>query len=278
MPKQQSAAQKARMKKGQKKKRAADPFLKKDWFVIKVPKYMPNNVNHYRVGFTPATKGKVRKVMDQRTFVINLGDLQNEEKKNEHDELSWKKYKFVTEEVFGDKVLTQWHGMSITRDKRCSLIRKWHSMITGFCDAKTTDGYILRFKALCFTKRQSTQIKKNCYAKTSQKALIRARMREVIKSHVTSGDLKSVVRKLSKGTFGTDIRKACQLTYPLKVCLVEKVKVMRKPKKDVAKIMQIHELTHGFDPIEEPADDEENAEDENADEDAEMSDLSDVED
>lgn len=257
MPKQQSAAQKAKAKKGSKKKRAADPFLKKDWYVVKVPKYMPTTENHFRVGFTPANKGKARKALESRSFVMNLGDLQNEEKKNNHDDLNWKKFKFITEETFGDKLLTQWHGMEITRDKRCSLIRKWHSMIEAFCDAKTTDGYVLRVKALAFTKRQSTQIKKNCYAKTSQMRQIRARMREIIKNHISSTDLKGVVGKLTKSQIGTDIRKSCQLTFPLKICLIEKVKVMRKPKKDVAKLMEIHDLQHGFDAITENVSDAE---------------------
>ena len=167
MPKQQSAAQKAKAKKGMRRRSRMDPFLKKDWYVIKVPKYMPTTENKWRVGFSPAG-GKARKSLDSRHFVINLGDLQNEERKNQHDDLNWKKFRFSTEETFGVQLLTQWHGMEITRDKRCSLIRKWHSMIEAFCDAKTLDGYVLRVKALAFTRRQSTQIRKNCYAKTTQ--------------------------------------------------------------------------------------------------------------
>jgi len=244
-----SVAQKSRAKKGGKKKRAVDVFLKKDWYVVKVPKYMPTTQNKWRVGYTPATKGKARKALESRSFVINLGDLQNEDQKNEHDDLNWKKFKFITEEVFGDKILTQWHGMEITRDKRCSLIRKWHSMITAFCDAKTTDGYVLRVKALAFTKRQMGQIKKNCYAKTSQMRVIRGRMREIIRNHVSGSDLKGVVDKLSKSDIGNDIRKSCQLTFPLKICLIEKVKVLRKPKKDVAKLMEMHDLQTGFDAL-----------------------------
>jgi len=243
-----------------------DPFLKKDWYVVKVPTFMPTSLNSYRVGYTPANKGKARKALESRSFKINLGDLQNEEKKNQHDELNWKKFKFITEEVFGDKLLTQWHGMEITRDKRCSLIRKWHSMIEAFCDAKTTDGYVLRIKALAFTKRQSTQIKKNCYAKTSQMRIIRGRMREIIRNHISSTDLKGVVDKLSKSDIGNDIRKSCQLTFPLKVCLIEKVKVLRKPKKDVAKLMAMHDLTTGFDALrDDQGDDDENEEEEEED-------------
>jgi len=240
---------KAKAKKGSKKKKLTDPFLKKDWYVIKVPQWTPRRKDHYRVGFSPATKGKARKAMENRTFTINLGDLQDDSQQNAHDDLNWKKYRFITEEVFGDKLLTQWHGMQITRDKRCSLIRKWHTMLECFCDAKTTDGFVLRVKALAFTKKQPTQIKKNCYAKSTQRHMIRQRMREIIKNAVTGGDLKSFVKKLGKSSLGQDIRKSCQLYYPLKVALIEKVKVIRKPKKDVAKVMELHELKHGFDAI-----------------------------
>jgi len=249
MPKQQSAAAKAKAKKGAKKKKLVDPFLKKDWYVIKVPKWTPRKKDHFRVGFSPATRGKQRKAMENRTFVINLADLQDEDKSNDFDLLSWKKYKFITEEIFGDKLLTQWYGMNITRDKRCSLIRKWHTMMECFCDAKTTDGYVLRVKALAFTKKQSTQIKKNCYAKNSQRHEIRAKMREIIRNAVSGSDLKSVVKKLGKSSIGTDIRKSCQKLFPLKHALIEKVKVVRRPKHDAAKVMEMHELKHGFDEI-----------------------------
>merc|ERR1711870_86073 len=115
-------------------------------------------------------------------------------------------------------------------DKRCSLIRKWHTMLECFCDAKTT-----------------------------QRHTIRARMREIIRGHITGTDLKGFVKKLSKsgpGGIGMDIRKSCQMYYPLKVALIEKVKVVRKPKKDVAKLMEHHELKHGFDPIREDSESE----------------------
>jgi len=260
MPKQQSAAAKAKAKKGAKKKKLVDPFLKKDWYVIKVPKWTPRKKDHFRVGFSPATRGKQRKAMENRTFVINLADLQDEDKSNDFDLLSWKKYKFITEEIFGDKLLTQWYGMNITRDKRCSLIRKWHTMMECFCDAKTTDGYVLRVKALAFTKKQSTQIKKNCYAKNSQRHEIRAKMREIIRNAVSGSDLKSVVKKLGKSSIGTDIRKSCQKLFPLKHALIEKVKVVRRPKHDAAKVMEIHELKHGFDPIVEVNEDDEDEE------------------
>lgn len=276
MPKDVSTARKNKQKKGSRKK-LVDTFAKKEWYVIKVPSYIPMKGNHYRVGFTPCKKAGAKKALDSRTFVINLGDLQEEKelKENKNDDFNCKKFKFITEEVFGNQILTQFHGMQITRDKRCSLIRKWHSMIEAICDSKTTDGYVLRVKALAFTKRQLEQVKKNCYAKHSQARQIRARMCEIIKSAIGSSDLESVVKQLSEGKIGDDIRKSCQLTFPLKTCLIEKVKVLKKPKKDTAKMMQLHQpsikvsfddLRPKLDEIEEDEDDNEEDEDKNEEE------------
>ena len=98
-------------------------------------------------------------------------------------------------------------------------------------------------------------------------------MREIIRNHVSGTDLKGVVDKLTKSEIGNDIRKSCQLTFPLKICLIEKVKVMRKPKKDVAKLMQMHDLVTGFDDLTNI----EEEEDENADGDEAMGDDEDEE-
>ncbi|ETO05743.1 hypothetical protein RFI_31651, partial [Reticulomyxa filosa] len=108
------------------------------------------------------------------------------------------------------------------------------------------------------------------------KKRIRTRMREVIRNHVSSEDLKGVIRKLSQSSIGREIKKSCQLIFPLKTCLVEKVekkrqlsplywrtlfkikyeknqqvKVMRGPKRDVARLLKIHELSAAFDPLSE---------------------------
>lgn len=325
-----SIARRNKQKKGARKK-SADPFFKKEWYVIKVPTYMPTSGNKWRVGYSPATKGKGRKALDNRTFVINMRDLEDKPEEQTKDDITWKKFSFVTQEVFGDKLLTQWNGMEITRDKRCSLIRKWHTMIQAICDAKTTDGYVLRVKVIAFTKRQVTQVKKNCYAKNSQVLRyiiftfllqiygvanarvvpcarsanhcifllfihsfsvfihfsvfidfyflhlkirqIRASMRDIVRGHISSTDLKGVVKRLSESTIGQDIRKQCQLIFPIKICLVEKVKVLKKPKKDSAKIMSLHDLKTGYDVVEEGDEydeDEDEDDEEDGDDDEEM--------
>jgi small subunit ribosomal protein S3Ae len=252
---------KGQAKKGKgSRKKFVDPFLKKEWYVVKLPLFVGSPLKdfvtlkprHHRLCYTPAKKAGAKKQLDSRVFTVSLADLEAEPAKNDYDSLEFIKFQFIQEEVQGMQLLTQWHGMDITRDKRSSLIRKWRTMIQCLVDVTTSDGYKLRVKAIAFTKRQPTQVKKNCYAKTTQVAKIRARMTEIIKSEVSSGDLKALVAKLHSGEIGKAIHKSCQLIFPLeeKACLVEKVKVMRKPKKDVATLMKMHDLEHTFDALE----------------------------
>lgn len=52
--------------------------------------------------------------------------------------------KLCCEDVQGTSVLTNFHGMDLTRDKLCSLIKKWQTLIEAQVDVRTTDGYLLR--------------------------------------------------------------------------------------------------------------------------------------
>lgn len=54
-----------------------------------------------------------------RVFEVSLGDLN----KNEFD---FRKFRLVCEEVKGRNCLTNFNGMTFTRDKLCSIIKKWH--------------------------------------------------------------------------------------------------------------------------------------------------------
>jgi small subunit ribosomal protein S3Ae len=57
--------------------------------------------------------------------------------------------------------------MDITRDHGAAMIKKWHSLIEAFVQAKTQDGYILRMFCIAFTKKTKKQVKATCYAKAS---------------------------------------------------------------------------------------------------------------
>ena len=53
-----------------------------------------------------------------RVFECSLADLQN-------DEMAFRKFRLIAEEVQGRNVLTNFHGMSLTTDKLRSMVKKW---------------------------------------------------------------------------------------------------------------------------------------------------------
>lgn len=53
--------------------------------------------------------------------------------------------------------MTNFHGMDLTRDKLCSLIKKWQTLIEAQVDVRTTDGYLLRIVSI----RTCTQVQRH---------------------------------------------------------------------------------------------------------------------
>merc|ERR1719321_1824660 len=137
--------------------------------------------------------------------------------------------------------------MELTRDKQCALIRKWHSLIEAHADVKTTDGYVVRLFVLAFTKRRPDQVKTNCYAQSAQVRKIRAKMVEIIHAEASKGQLRDLVKKLIPESIGKEIEKQTQGIYPLKDVLIRKVKIMKKPKFDITKLMELHQGGDGED-------------------------------
>jgi len=219
-------------KKGTKKK-VVDPFSKKEWYDVKAPSMFAVR----QVGKTLVTRSQGTKIASDglkgRVFEISLADLQN-------DEVTFRKFKLVAEEVQGRNVLTNFHGMSLTRDKLCSMVKKWQTLIECNVDVKTTDGYLMRVFAIGFTKKRNNQVKKTCYAQSAQVKAIRKKMSEIITREVTSNDMKEVVNKLIPDSIGKDIEKSCQGIYPMHDVLIHKVKILKKPKLDVGKLMELH--------------------------------------
>ncbi len=109
---------------------------------------------------------------------------------------SWRKVKLQVEEVMGQDCYTNFHGMTITRDKLCQLVQKWHSLIEAHVQVKTADGYLLRMFAIAFTKQTKHQIKATCYAKASQQKDIRKIMMNAMTAEASKCTLKELVKKL----------------------------------------------------------------------------------
>jgi small subunit ribosomal protein S3Ae len=224
-------------KKGGKKK-AGDPFLKKEWYDIKAPSVFATR----SCGKTLVTRTQGTKIATEelkgRVLEVNLADL------NMDEEQSYKKVKLCVEEVQGRNCLTDFHALELTRDKQQSLIRKWKTLIEAHVDVKTSDGYLVRLFVIAFTKRRPDQVRTNCYAQSAQIRKIRKRMVDVMAKEAGSVQLRELVKKLIPESIGKEIEKQTQGIYPLQDVLIRKVKILKKPKFDITKLMEMHQ-DHG---------------------------------
>lgn len=213
---------------------SVDPFLKKEWYSLVAPSIFSKK----DCGKTIITKTQGQKIASDglkgRIVEVSLADLQ------ENEDLSYRKIKLCIEDVQGFNCLLNFHGMDMTRDKICSLIKKRQTIIEASCDVKTTDGYMLRMFCIAFTQKNEKQIKNHCYAKSAQCKAIREKMVEYMGNMGREGDLKTLVKTLITAENGKDIEKECHMLFPIKECYIRKVKVLKKPKFDVTALMEWH--------------------------------------
>jgi len=225
-----------RLSKGKKGgKRVVDPFTKKEWYDVKAPSMFSTRA----IGKTLATRSQGTKLSSDslkgRVFETCLADLQG----NEED--AYRKMRLRVEDVQGRFCLTNFHGMDITTDKLRSLIKKRCNIVENHTDVRTADGYVLRIFVLAFTTKRQNQVRRTCYAKSSQLRQMRARMDRILHRESSSVELKDLVSKFIPEMLGTMIEKACQAIYPLRDVLIRKVKVLRAPKFDLTKLMEVHD-------------------------------------
>lgn len=120
------------------------------------------------------------------------------------------------------------------------MVKKWQTLIEANVDVKTTDGYLLRVFCIGFTLKDPMSQRKTCYAQQSQVRAIRKKMSDIIIRDVSSSDLKEVVNKLLPDSIAKDIEKMCQGIYPLHDVYIRKVKVLKKPRFDLSKLLELH--------------------------------------
>ncbi|KAI1292436.1 ribosomal 40S subunit protein S1B [Mortierella claussenii] len=225
-----------RLSKGKKglKKKVVDPFTRKDWYDIKAPSTF--DVRHVGKTLVNRTQGmkNANDALKGRVLEISLADL------NKNEEYSFRKVKLRVDEVQGKNCLTNFHGMDMTSDKLRSMVRKWQSIIEAHVDVKTTDGYLLRLFAVAFTKKGVHQVKKTTYAQSAQIRQIRKKMFEIMTAQATSCDLKELVHKFIPEVIGNEIEKSCKSIYPLRDVFIRKVKILKAPKFDLGKLLELH--------------------------------------
>merc|ERR1712004_261843 len=107
-------------------------------------------------------------------------------------------------------------------------------------DVKTTDGYTVRMFVIAFTKRRQDQVATNCYAQTAQIRKIRRKMVTIMANEAGKVQLRELVKKLIPESIGKEIEKQTQGIFPLKDVLIRKVKIIKKPKFDITKLMELH--------------------------------------
>lgn len=222
----------SKTKKG--KKKAVNPFDKKEWYTVKAPIMFSNRT----VGKAIVTKSQgihlASESLKGSIFEVSLADL------NKNETYAFRKIKLKAEDVQGDDVLCSFYGMDLTRDKGCSLIKKWQSLIEARVDVRTTDGYTLRMFCLGFTNRMNPA-KKTCYAQTGKIKQIRKKMVEIMREHGSKSDLKDLVKEFILDSISKDIEKACTGIFPITDCYIRKVKILKAPKFDLVKLMELHD-------------------------------------
>jgi len=205
---------------------------RKEWYDIKAPSYFTQRqVGKTLVNRTAGTKIAADSLRG-RVFEVCLADLNT-------DESGHRKIRLVCEEIAGRNLLTNFHGMDMTTDKLRSLVKKWQTLIECFTEVKTTDGFVLRIFCIAFTKKRPNQIRKTSYAQTSQIRDIRKKMVEVIQRE-SACELKELVGKFIPESISKEIEKACSNIFPLHDVFIRKVKLLKKPKLDVGKLMELH--------------------------------------
>merc|ERR1719498_1432220 len=144
-----------RLTKGKKggKKKAQDPFARKDLYTVKAPSYFSvKNCGKTLITRTTGTK-IASEGLKGRVFELSLADLNGGDESQ-----AFRKIKLVCEDVQGYDCLTHFSGMDMTRDKLCSLIRKWQTLIEAHVDVRTTDGYYLPFSLLPSRRSRATRL------------------------------------------------------------------------------------------------------------------------
>ncbi|MFO0515335.1 MAG: eS1 family ribosomal protein [bacterium] len=206
---------------------SGERFLKKEWWKIRAPgMFSERDFTISPVNVTAGEKFS-HEAIKGRVYTVSLGDLNQT---NPH-----KKIKLIVDEEAekGSKVaLTNFYGIDTTRDHLCSLIRKWHTLIDCFVDAKTSDGFLLRLFITCSTKKAKRQQKATSYAQESQIKQIRKIMSSVIVKEVKKSTLKELVPKLLTDIISEDITKKAKKIFPVQNTIIRKVKTIKRPRFD----------------------------------------------
>jgi len=229
------------------KKKKADAFEKKQWFKLRLPKINSAiKTSHY--GWIPANKTAQGVLVESRLYdrvcTMRCGDLDEKPKPDSLEDLTTAtnlKLRIAKTSMQNMECWLDFHGLELTKDKRCQLLKKWITLIEAKVDIKTSDNYVFRIFGMAITKKQDGQCKKTAYAKTSQVKRIRRRMQEIMTNELADKSTKDFVSRLLVDKCGDVFKKDLNFIFPIKDACIRKVKLIKRPnKEDMRRIQDLH--------------------------------------
>ena len=218
------------------KKKVVEAMSRKEWYDV----IAPSNFKTRQFTKTICNKTQGLKIASEnlrgRVFEVNQADLDNSTTKD----APFRKFKFCVQEIQDRNLLTQFHGLELTTDKKRSLIRKWCTTIEAQVEAKTADGYTLRVFLACYTSRHASQLSKNCYCATRLEKWIRFRITKMIQARLIKCDINQAATLFGNDVLIDALYKRCNPIVPIRDLKILKVKTIRAPKFDMAKLMEAH--------------------------------------
>lgn len=215
------------------KKAERHAFVKKEWFqLITAPAFGSTKP----VGWVPCNTTIGKKSAEDnvlgRVCEVNYADIKTD------SAMSWRKVKMQVEKVEGGNLYTSFAGMSCTRERIISQLKKRQTLIDVFADVKTSDGYILRVHVLLCTNRTHGQKRINSYAKSSEVKRIRKIVIKILTEKAAKDSVDNFSSNILSDFVTNELTKGAQKVFPIRFCLITKVKVLKKSKVDIGKLVE----------------------------------------
>jgi small subunit ribosomal protein S3Ae len=196
-----------------KTRKIKDKWKEKRWVTV----LAPDSFNNIPVAYVPITNDKtaVGRVVEVTLFDILKGDpAQNQ-------------YKlfFQIDKVTEEKATTIFKRYEYAKEFLRSLIRRGSSRINFSIDTKTKDGYVFRIKILTLSHRELN---------TSRKHALRLEAKKQIERIVPQMTIDEFVQAACYGKINSDIMAATKKIIRVRHVGLEKVKLLRTSKEEVA--------------------------------------------
>jgi len=196
-----------------KTRKIKDKWKEKRWVTV----LAPDSFNNIPVAYVPITNDKtaVGRVVEATLFDILKGDP------SQHQYKLFFQINKVTEE----KATTVFKRYEYAKEFLRSLIRRGSSRINFVIDTKTKDGYVFRIKILTLSHRELN---------TSRKHALRLEAKKQIERIVPQMTIDEFVQAACYGKINSDIMAATKKIIRVRHVGLEKVKLLRTSKEEVA--------------------------------------------